>query len=154
MSSIVIANFLCLDGPDGKVDILDGATDTLLDTVTVGNIFLLGVAINPSTRKVYICSASTPSLLYVLNAGSRQVTAAVPIGQFAYNVDVDPLSNEVFVTDSFSNTVVVVDGRNNKVRATVPTTGGFPLGVAANPVTRAVYVTEFDSGLVDILTER
>jgi YVTN family beta-propeller protein len=147
--------WVALDGPDGKIAILDGATDTLIDTVTVDpQVFVEAVAINPSTRRVYVTSSTSPSNLYVLNAGTRQVTATVPIGLFANNLDIDLLSNLLFVTDGQANTVVVVDGRNNKVGATVALNGIFPSGVAANPVTRVVYVTEFDSNQVEVMTER
>jgi DNA-binding beta-propeller fold protein YncE len=53
-----------------------------------------------------------------------------------------------------ANTVVVVNGRNNKVVATVRLNGTFSSRVAANPVTGLFYVTEFDSGRVEVMTER
>jgi YVTN family beta-propeller protein len=147
--------WVALDGPDAKVDLLDGATNTVLDTVSVtsANVFVEEVAVNPITRRVYIASASDPSSLYVLNARTRKLIATVPIGQFANSVHVDLFSNLVFVTDGYANTVVVVNG-GNKVNAIVPLNGSFPIGVAANPVTRLVYVTEFDSGQVEVMTER
>jgi YVTN family beta-propeller protein len=145
--------WVALDG-SGDVDILDGNNNTLLETITVGNVFVAGVAIDASTRRVYVTSTSSPSSLYVLNAGTRQVVATVPIGLFANFVDVDVLSDEIFVTDGQANTVVVVNGHNNQAVATVHLNGNFPVGVAANPVTRLVYVTEFESGQVEILTER
>ena len=126
----------------------------MLDTITVGNVFVNHVAINPSTRSVYIASDSAPSSVYVLNAKTRQMVTAVPTGQFANEVSLDLLSNLVFVTDGQENQVFVVDGSSNKVVATVPLSGKFPVGVAANPVTRAVYVTEFDSNQVEVMTER
>jgi DNA-binding beta-propeller fold protein YncE len=147
--------WVALDGPEAQVDILDGATDTVLDTVTVtsGNIFIEGVAIDSITHRAYISSISSPANLYVLGTRHRNLIATVPIGQFANSVTVDVLSNLIFVTDGQANTVVGVDGSDNQVKSTVPLNGTFPSGVTANPVTRLVYVTEFDSGQVEVMTE-
>jgi YVTN family beta-propeller protein len=146
--------WVTLDGPDGKVDVLDGASDTVIDTITIASVFVEGIAINSSTRNVYVTSSGPPSGLYVLDAGSRQGTTMIPIGQFANYVGLDEFSNEVFVTDGQANTVTVVDGKSNQIGATVQLKGRFPLGVAANPVTRAVYVTDFETRRVEIMTER
>ena len=80
--------------------------------------------------------------------------ATVPIGLFANEVDVDVLSDQIFVTDGQANTVVVVNGHNNQAVATVNLKGNFPSGIAVNPVTRLVYVADFFSNEVEILTER
>src|SRR5207248_5038421 len=138
-----------LDGPDGKIDILDGSTNTLLETITVANGFVNEVATNPSTHRAYVVGTS-PSSLYVLNTQTRKVIGTLPIGLFDNNVDVDSLTKLVLVTDGQGNQVFVVDGSTNKVRAVVPLTGTFPTGIAANPVTHFVYVTEFNSAQVEI----
>ena len=78
----------------------------------------------------------------------------VPAGEYANDVNLDPLSNLIFVTDGHGNQVLEVDGSTNQVIATVPLSGSFPVGVAPNPVTRAVYITEFFSNQVEIMTER
>jgi YVTN family beta-propeller protein len=145
--------WVVLDGPDGKVDILDGNTNTLLQTITVANGFLNNVAINPKTRRAYVVGSS-PSDLYVLDTRTRKVGASVPMGLFANTVALDLLTNLIFVTDGQGNQVFVVDGRTNTIRATVPLNGSFPAGIAANPVTRRVYVTEFDSAQVEVLSEQ
>lgn len=145
--------WVTLDGPDGKVDILDGNTNTLLQTITVASGFVNNVAINPKTRRAYVAGES-PSNLYVLNTLTRQLEASLPMGFLANTVALDSLTNLIFVTDGQGNQVFVVDGRTNTIRATVPLNGVFPSGIAANSVTRFVYVTEFDSAQVEILTER
>jgi YVTN family beta-propeller protein len=148
--------WVALDGPFGKVDILDGATDTLKSTVIVGsgNFFVQDVAIHPKTQSVYVTSSGPPSGLYVLNASTHKTIATIPFGQFANTVAIDPLSNLVFVTDGQANTVTVINGSTNQIVSTVPLEGLFPAGIAANPVTQLVYVTDFTSGQVEIMTEK
>jgi DNA-binding beta-propeller fold protein YncE len=142
-----------LDGPDGKVDIIDGATNILSNTITLGDVFVTEVAINPFTHRAYI-STPTPSGLFVVNTQTQEVVTSVSFGSFANAVDVDPVTNLIFVTDGQGNQVWLVDGRNNTVRTSVPVTGPFPVGVGVNPVTHLVYVAEFDSTQVEILTEK
>ena len=43
---------------------------------------------------------------------------SVLIGTFANSVDVDPLTNLIFVTDAQENILAVVDGRTNTVTGT------------------------------------
>jgi len=148
--------WITLDGPLSKVDIVDGASNTLVDTVAVtsDNVFVEGVAINSITHRAYVSSTSTPVGVYVLNTSTRETIADIQFGQFANCVDVDPLSNLVFVTDGGANTVTVIDGKSNQIVSTVALNGAFPSGVAANPVTQLVYVTDFSSDLVEIMTEK
>ncbi len=143
-----------LDGPTGRIDILDGATNTLTGTISVGNVFVNDVAINPVTRRVYVTSQDSPSHLFVINEQTQQVITSVLIGTFANSVDVDPLTNLIFVTDAQENILAVVDGRTNTVTGTATLTVPFPAGVAVNPVTQRVYVPGFNSNMMNILTER
>jgi YVTN family beta-propeller protein len=143
--------WVTLDGPLGKIDILDGATNTISSSFSVGNAFINNLAINPSTRRVYIASTDTPSGIYVLNADTLQTLTKVPTGLFANDVSLNQLTNTVFVTDGQGNQLFVVAGNTNKVVATVPLFGSGPTGVASNPVTRSVYVTDFGSAEVEIV---
>lgn len=147
--------WVALDGPAAKIDIINGATNTLRGSVTVGSgdAFIPNLAINSTTRRVYVCSTS-PSGLYVVDASSHKTIATLPFGQFANDIGIDTLSNLVFVTDGDANTVTVVDGSTNQIVSTVSLNGSFPSGVAANPVTKLVYVTDFGSNQVDVMTEQ
>ena len=147
--------WVALDGPQAKIDIINGATNTLRGSVIVGNgdAFIPNLAINSTTRRVYVCSSS-PSGLYVVDASSHKTIATLPFGQFTNDVGIDTLSNLIFVTDGNANTVTVVDGSTNQIVSTVQLNGSFPSGVAANPVTKLVYATDFGSNMVDVITEQ
>jgi YVTN family beta-propeller protein len=146
--------WVVIDGPDGHMDVIDGHSNTLIDTVTVASVFLGDVAINPFTQRAYITSTSSPAGVYVLDTSTRQVITSVPFGSLDNAVDVDLLSNRVFVSDGQGNQVGVIDGSTNTLVATVPLRGSFPAGIAANPVTKRVYVSDFNSAQVEIMTEK
>lgn len=145
--------WVTLDGPTGNVAIIDGASNTVANTITLGNRFVQEIAINPFSHRAYI-AATTPSSVVVVNTQTETVVASVPFGSFANAVDVDVLSNLVFVTDGQGNQVGTIDGRTNTLISSAATSDIFPSGVAADPVTQRVFVTNFESSTVDIYRER
>src|SRR5438094_10140 len=82
-----------------------------------------------------------------------------PARPIASGIDVDALSNLIFVADSANNVVVEIDGYTNTVVATSPTLDYYgPYGLAVNPQTNKIFVTDTDiyghsTGLVSVLDE-
>lgn len=76
------------------------------------------------------------------------VVATIPIGTglpnpIASGIDVDALSNLIFVADSAKNVVVMIDGYTNTVVATSQTLGNsYTYGLAVNPQTNKIFVTD------------
>ena len=60
---------------DGTVSVLDGASNTLVATVTVGTT-PLGVAVNPLTNRIYVANNGS-NTLSVLDGASNTVVASV-----------------------------------------------------------------------------
>ena len=146
--------WIALDGPGGNIAILDGFKNKVVKTFSVGDTFIMGMAVNSFTRRAYISSELAPASLFVLDLRTQQTIATVPIGLFGDSVALDPLSNLIFATDGQGSTLTVVNGRNNTVRKVISLNALFPVYVAANPVTEHVYVSGFASGLVDVISER
>ena len=74
-----------------------------------------------------------------------------PPGDLPYALDLNPLTNKIYVANQNDATVTVIDGTGDTVSATVPT-GSLPSGVAVNPVTNQVYVSNRGSGNVTVIT--
>jgi DNA-binding beta-propeller fold protein YncE len=55
----------------GTVDIFDLLTNELIDTITIPNVKLYGLVVDPIRRKVY---ASSSTNLYVISAGPAAAT--------------------------------------------------------------------------------
>jgi len=61
----------------------------------------------------------------------------------ASGIDVDALSNLIFVADSAKNVVVMIDGYTNRVVAMSQTLGNsYTYGLAVNPQTNRIFVTD------------
>jgi YVTN family beta-propeller protein len=110
---------------------------------------LWGVAMSPSTNRVYVASQSADSLL-VLDATTHAVLAEVPM-RAPWGVAVNEATNRVYVVAR--NDLVVLDGVTDTVVATV-TVAEAPhiaclsgeTGLAVDPVANRIYVGSLCAG--------
>ena len=87
----------------------------------------------------------------VIDGASGNVIATVPTGRLPYALDLNLLTNKIYVANQTDGSVTVIDGTGDTVSATVPT-GSLPSGVAVNPVTNQVYVSNRGSANVTVIT--
>lgn len=134
---------------NSAVEIFDTKTNSFLSTTTVGSADSFA-AVNLVTGNVYVTDAVTgPSTIAILTQ-SGTVTTTVPVGDTPYGLDVDPLTNRVYVASTALNVVTAVDGKTNTAIATV---SNVPAAfVAVNYITSKVYVSGGNS--LTVLTEK
>jgi len=102
---------------DGTVSVVDGATNTVIATITVGGQ-PLGIAVNPGTNMVYVALfAGLDSKVDVIDGRSNTVTQTIDVPGATY-LHVNPSTNLIYCSDS-DNTVRVIHGTTNSVIATV-----------------------------------
>lgn len=131
------------------VEIFDTKANSFLSTTTVGSADSFA-AVNLITGNVYVTDAVTgPSTIAVLTQ-SGAVTTTVPVGDTPYGLDVDPVTNRIYVASTALNVVTAVDGKTNTVTATVSNVPA--TFVAVNFVTSKVYVSGGNS--LTVLTEK
>ena len=65
----------------------------------------------------------------VINGTTNTVFATIPVGDDPERLDVNEVTNRIYVPNSGSNTVSVIDGNTNTVIATVPV-GSRPFAMA------------------------
>ena len=132
-----------------NVSVIDGASNTVVDTVAVGD-YPYGVAVNPDTNRIYVANSDSDNVS-VIDGASNTVVDTVAVGDYPYGVAVNPTTNRIYVTNNWGDSVSVIDGASNTVVGTVGvgTTPGMtppvPLGVAVNPNTNRIYVTNADN---------
>jgi YVTN family beta-propeller protein len=133
----------CGSGPacdysNGTVSVIDGATDLVTATITVGSN-PGQVAINQVTNKIYVTDSiqGGNSTVTVID-GETNATATVYVGVLPSGLAVNPITNKIYVSNYGSNSVTVVDG------VTLSTTTIRPVNVperpAINTVTNKIYV--------------
>jgi YVTN family beta-propeller protein len=79
------------------------------------------------------------------------IGSAIPVGSKPVGVDVNPVTNRVYVGSTVSKTITVLDGETNAVIGSPIQHGTEPGFIAVNPVTNRVYVSNFVGNSVTVL---
>lgn len=108
-----------------------------------------GVAVNPSTGKVYVANFLSKTVSVIDGATNTVVATISGVPSPAF-VAVNPVTNIVYVTNIGNNTVSMIDGATNTVVANI-TVGYLPYGVAVDPVTNMVYVVNDGNDTVSVI---
>jgi len=132
-----------------QIDIINTKTENVVEASTGEGTKGFNTAVDLVTGHVFVTNTQFgPSTTAVLDQTGK-LLAQVPVGQAAYGVDVDPVTNLAFVADGNDNNTSVIDGKTNTLKITVTGTGASFLSV--NPVTRKVYAA--GNGMVTVFTE-
>ena len=92
---------------NGTVNVIDTATNTVVDTITVG-AGPLGVSISPDGDFVYI-SNFLDETLSVIKTETNQVVATVNIGNMPRGIAVSPNGDLIYVANTGDNNVSVIN---------------------------------------------
>jgi YVTN family beta-propeller protein len=123
-----------------NVSVLSTASNTVVNTVTVGNN-PQGIAATPNGSLVYVTN-SNDNTVSVIGTASSTVVATVPVGMYPTGVAVTPNGAFVYVTNQHDNTFSVISTASNTVTATValPATDSTPAAVAFAPNGTYAYI--------------
>ncbi len=147
-NKIYVANYCGMDpgcgsSSPGTVTVIDGLTNTVDATITVGVRpgFLL---INPLTNKIYV-SNRHDNTVSVINGATKTVTTTIPVGSHPTYGDINTVTDRIYFVNNGNGqgtTMSVIDGNTDTVIATVRV-GNYPQGAAVNPVTNKIYVSNY-----------
>src|SRR5271157_1263070 len=133
----------CGSNSPGTVTVIDGVTNTVTATITVG-IRAEFLVVNSATNKIYVTNRHDNSVS-VINGATNTVIKTISVGSHPTVEDVNPLTNKIYVVNNGNGqgtTMSVIDGSSDTVTATV-TVGNYPQSVAVNSVTNTVYVVNY-----------
>jgi uncharacterized repeat protein (TIGR01451 family) len=133
---------------EGGLSIIDLEESKLVATVPLG-ADPQGVAVNPSTGRVYV-ALSGEGHLSVVDGLEGQVLAVVTGLRRPRGVAVNPTTNRVYVTDTGADKLVVMDGQSNELLASL-LVGSYPDAVVADPEANRIYVANAGDGSLWIL---
>ncbi|MGD0711932.1 MAG: T9SS type A sorting domain-containing protein [Bacteroidales bacterium] len=121
---------------DNTVTVINVATNTVRDTITVGN-YPYGISVSPDGSKVYV--ANEAGTISVINTATDTVSATIAVGANLTGICVSPDGKKVYVAHYYANTVSVINTTTNTVSATIAV-GRLPEGIAVSPDGSKVYV--------------
>ena len=137
------------------VSVIDGATNTVTDTVTVATISVSygsAVAVNPGTNRIYVTGSFAGAVTVI--DGATDATTTVNVGSIPKAIAVNPVTNKIYVVNANDSTVSVINGCCNSVGAIVPVatiSESYGTDVTVNLATDKIYVTgSFSNNVTEI----
>ena len=145
-----------LCGTYGTVTVIDGASDTIIATVTV-EYSPQSLVVNSITNKIYVanicgevvsCQGGVGTVS-VIDGVTNTVSATVPVGYTPLSAVVNTVTNKIYIANVCGNTpncysvyprgtVTVIDGVTNNTQTV--NVGVQPIALDVNPVTNKIYV--------------
>ncbi len=130
---------------DHTVSVIDTATDTVIDTVMVGDD-PIGAAVHPDGSTAYIATSNGVS---VIDTSSHTVVTTIGVGGGAFGTAVHPDGSKVYVTHLVDE-VSVIDTATNTVVDTVAV-GSVPFGVAVHPDGSKVFAANTGENTISVI---
>ena len=145
----------------GTVSVVDGATNTVTDTVTVG-VAPQVIFVNQATNKVWVLNLCGSTLSCDITGDNSQVIGSVTqidgatlatttanTGKGAGALALNSVANKVYVSNSTDNTETFIDGVT--LGTTTVGVGLTPFDVEVNPVTNKIYVCNNGDGTETVI---
>jgi YVTN family beta-propeller protein len=132
----------------GQLSVIDGATQTLDDTLTLGGA-PSGVA-TAGTTTVYVTNKDD-SAVWVVNATTKSVDDTIAVGGSPKGLVYDPKFKRLYVGNTDDSTVSVINTLTNTVDATI-TGVSHPEALTISPDGSRVYVTSAFVGVDGFVT--
>jgi len=145
-------NKIYVSNTNGTLAVIDGSTNNLVDTITVGTTSKL-MSFDTSANRVYAVNEGDGTVSVINTAGDvNNVIATIAVGTAPIGVTVNESTDRLYVTNKSNNTVSVINTAND-VNTVIPaiTVGTEPNGVAVNESTDRLYVTNKVSNTVSVI---
>jgi YVTN family beta-propeller protein len=107
----------------------------LLACLIFFSIFVFNISAQEGSEQKVISPKSKP----IINSGS------FPIG-----IDINPITNKLYVANQFSNTISVIDIDKSKVEKNIDV-GNSPYDVDVNPFSNRIYASNRDSDTISVI---
>ena len=136
----------------GSVSVIDLATNTVVDTVPVGE-YPQGVAVNPAGTAVYVANSDSNEVT-VIDTATR-ATTTIPVGDNPVGITVHPNGRRIYVAnvDETVDTVWVIDRSTNTIIDKIPCGTG-SIALAVHPDGSVIYVSNVMGGTVAVLDSK
>lgn len=141
-------NMVYVGSWEPKVYIINGNTDMLVHTIEAPLGSINGIAINPTTNRLYVAEAT--GWVSVFDAGNYSFIEQIPVGQNPYSLAINPANNRIYVTREAVNNLAVIDGNTSTIISSF-STGQHPRGIGINVAKNRLYVANAGENFVSVI---
>lgn len=149
-SRVYVTNF-----DDGTVSVIDTATDTVVDTVTVGAGFAepRGIAVNPAGTRVFTANSGEGTVSVIDTANNMVVGTPIDVGDEPRGIAFTRDGARAFVTDQAGpdGVVNVIDIAASTVDTITTVSGARPDGIAMTNDGARAYTANTDTNDVSAI---
>jgi YVTN family beta-propeller protein len=138
---------------DDNVNVVDGATNTVMATVDVGDS-PQGICVNSGTKKIYVANQGDSSIS-VIDGITNAVTGTIGVRSLPAGICVNRATNRIYVANKGDNSVSVIGGT---AVDTIPDTlitdigvGNSPQGICVNRKTNKIYVANYADSNISVI---
>jgi hypothetical protein len=131
------------DGIGGIVTVLDGADNSVLDTIQLAAPFR--IAVNPVTNLIYVFDVSNTQITILDGATNEIIT--IPLDMYPTAVSVDSNTNLIYVAGD--GIILVLNG--TEISTVTPLAEFFPRAIAVSPNTNLVYASNSDASTIVVI---
>ncbi|NIO72612.1 MAG: hypothetical protein GTN71_27235, partial [Anaerolineae bacterium] len=123
---------------EGSLSVVDGLEGRVLAVIT-GLKRPRGVAVNPTTNRVYVTDTGADRLV-VMDGTNNEMLVSLPVGSYPDAVAVDPEANRIYVANAGDGSLWILDGTSHELIGSVKVAEGPLLGMAVNQDMGHVYI--------------
>ncbi len=133
------------DYESAKVYVLDGSTEALLKTITVGSANPGFVFVDPTVNVAY----AALDAVYVIDPAGGTILATIPLPEVSQFAALDPGSKRLYVASS--QNLSVIDTTQNALILNIPIVAAEPTAIGVNPLTGNFYLGLSEAGVPHVL---
>ena len=132
------------------MDVIDGASNTIIDKISLGGSQPLGLAVDP-VKNVLFVTINGPEVA-VINGHSDTLEKRITVGGENANAADDPLTHRLYVTNEIfgPSTLGVVNTTDFQVVTNIPV-GNTPFDVAVDQSSDLVFVTNIGDSTISVI---
>jgi DNA-binding beta-propeller fold protein YncE len=142
------------DGIDDSVAVIDGATNTVTTTISLGQLARANarndIAVDAATDMVYVGARGGGWAVAAIDGQTNAFVNSVPLPdhEVLNGLTVNPATNTVYATSSDygSYHILVISGDHDAISDTISPRFGAPAEIAVNPDTDVFYVVNATTG--------
>ncbi len=158
---LLYAGYGYILGSVGGIDVINVATNAIVNTISFGSNIPYYVALNPSGTLAYVTNnnGGTGNSVSVINTATNTVVNVITVGTDPYGVTFNPQGTLAYVAnhEGRPSTVSVINVAANAVVNTIiidnggGTGFGYAATIAINPSGNIAWVTDHHSGNIKVI---
>ena len=136
--------------PFGCVLVIDGSTDTVVQTILLGRQAYPGaLTIDTKSNTIYVADSVKP-LIYVIDGRTNTQTGVISLNlPYVSSMAIDTSASKLLASHSYVNAVSVMDLTTGSILNEIPLPGAL-VSVGVDPMTHMIYVTDYEGELAII----